>query len=116
MANIMGDDLDNVLTGTATGDVIDGGAGNDTLSGSTGDDTLIGGAGNDTLLGGVGADTMIGGTGDDYYQIDNAGDAVVEAAGEGVDTVASYLNGYALAANTENLMLMRRFCTVDMVL
>lgn len=106
MANIMGDDLDNVLTGTATADVIDGGAGNDTLSGSTGDDTLIGGAGNDTLLGGVGADTMIGGTGDDYYQIDNAGDAVVEAAGEGVDTVASYLNGYALAANTENLMLM----------
>ncbi len=106
MANIVGDNLDNVLTGTALADVIDGGAGNDTLSGSTGDDTLIGGAGNDTLLGGVGADTMVGGTGDDYYQIENAGDTVVEAVGEGVDTVATYLSGYTLAANTENLILM----------
>ncbi|WP_062110969.1 family 16 glycosylhydrolase [Aureimonas sp. AU40] len=65
---------------------------------------LIGGAGNDTLIGQGGADTMIGGTGDDYYDVDNAGDLVVEKPGEGRDTVAASID-YILPDNVENLTL-----------
>ena len=55
---------------------------------------------------GQGADRLIGGLGDDLYFIDDAGDAVVENAEEGTDTVQSYLPGYTLGANVENLTLL----------
>lgn len=83
------------------------GTGNDSdnmLVGGDGNDTLEGGAGNDTLNGGVGADSMTGGTGDDTYIVDNAGDVVTEATGEGTDTVRVGLGTYTLAANVENLV------------
>ena len=73
-ANIKGDGLDNVLTGTASRDTINPFDGNDTvyaLGGnddvlySFGDDTIHGGAGNDTLRGGRGLDTIYGGPGRD---------------------------------------------------
>ena len=67
--------------------------------------TLTGGAGGDWLDGGGGADTMIGGVGDDGYFADNAGDAIVENAGEGVETVYTSLSSYTLGANVENLLL-----------
>ncbi|KQT09615.1 peroxidase family protein [Ramlibacter sp. Leaf400] len=67
--------------------------------------TLAGGGGNDILDGATGADTMSGGTGNDSYGVDNAGDVVVEAAGEGVDTVSSYIGTYTLTDNVENLSL-----------
>ncbi|WP_187390576.1 Ig-like domain-containing protein [Aurantimonas sp. DM33-3] len=67
-------------------------------------DLVTGSAGNDVLNGGIGADTMIGGTGDDTYIVDDAGDVVVENAGEGQDVV--YANAsYVLAANIESLVL-----------
>jgi Ca2+-binding RTX toxin-like protein len=74
------------------------------LFGNAEANTLIGGGGNDTLVGQAGADTMIGGTGDDYYDVDNAGDRVVEKAGEGRDTVAASID-YTLSDNVENLTL-----------
>ena len=100
----LGANLENLaLTGT---DAVDG-TGNEldnVITGNGADNTLAGLAGNDTLDGGMGADTLLGGTGDDTYIVDNAGDAVVENAGEGVDTAKSSID-YTLTDNVENLTL-----------
>ena len=66
--------------------------------------TISGNSGNNTLDGGAAGDTMIGGGGNDIYVVDNAGDVVTEAAGEGTDAVQSSVT-YALGANIENLTL-----------
>lgn len=92
-----------VLSGTAA----ISGTGNalaNVLSGNAAANTLSGGDGNDIINGGAGADTLIGGTGNDLYTVDNAGDAVIEAAGGGNDTVQTALN-HTLAAHVENLVL-----------
>ena len=81
-----------------------GSAGNDSLTGRKDPDRLLGLAGNDTLNGGAQADLMIGGAGDDSYVVDHAGDGVVEAPGEGVDSVRSSVT-LTLAPEVENLTL-----------
>ncbi len=57
-AAIVGNALDNAITGTEGNDLLMGGAGKDELRGSGGDDTLVGGAGADTLSGGEGDDVF----------------------------------------------------------
>ena len=76
----------------------------DRLSGDQGSNVLTGLAGADILDGRAGADTMIGGTGSDKYFVDNAGDVIVEADGEGEDMVKAKVD-YALAAGVEVEML-----------
>jgi Ca2+-binding RTX toxin-like protein len=66
--------------------------------------TLYGNAGNNLLDGGAGADIMLGRAGNDTYFVDNAGDQVVENAGEGTDAVFSTVS-YALSPNVETLVL-----------
>jgi Ca2+-binding RTX toxin-like protein len=44
---------------------------------------------------------MAGGAGDDVYNVDDAGDQVVEAPGAGFDVVHTTLNSYALTDNVE---------------
>ncbi|WP_293007701.1 hemolysin expression modulating protein [Nitrosomonas sp.] len=62
---IIGDALDNILTGGPGHDEIDGGAGNDTITGGAGNGILNGGDGNDTLDGQEGTERLFGGNGDD---------------------------------------------------
>lgn len=120
--NGVGSGLDNVLTGNTAANILSGAGGNDTIDGGDGNDTLYGGdgadvltgkagndvlfgdAGNDSLNGGTGTDAMTGGSGDDVYIVDNAGDTVTEAIGEGTDRVESSV-AWVLGANQENLTL-----------
>lgn len=90
--------------GNTLGNAIYGNDGDNVLLGKEGDDRLSGGAGNDILVGGIGSDHMEGGAGDDAYQVDSAGDVVVEFANAGHDHVDSFID-YTLTANVEDLVL-----------
>jgi Ca2+-binding RTX toxin-like protein len=77
--------------------------GNDEIRTGAGTDTLNAGAGNDYLDGGSGADSMTGGDGDDVYIVDDVGDTITEASGQGTDVVHASSASYTLSANVENL-------------
>jgi Ca2+-binding RTX toxin-like protein len=101
-----GNGLANTINGNAAGNRLAGFGGDDRLSGQAGNDVLDGGEGNDVLLGGTGADTLVGGAGDDIYEVDDTGDLVWEAAGNGVtDNVFAYVD-FALPDEVENLIML----------
>jgi Ca2+-binding RTX toxin-like protein len=66
---------------------------------------ITGNAANNFINGFAGADTMAGGLGNDTYFVDNIGDVVTEASGEGTDIIFSTVDISALAANVENLTI-----------
>lgn len=65
---------------------------------------LIGNDGANKLDGGGNGDIMAGGKGNDTYVVDNAGDLVLEAPGEGTDSVISGVD-FTLGSEMENLTL-----------
>ena len=116
--NLWGDDGINDLNGMGGNDTLKGFGGNDFLEGGDGADqlfgmngtdflfgdggadTLDGGPDSDLLKGGGGDDVLRGGIGNDAYIVDSAADLVVEARGEGADTVATSVT-YVLPAGSE---------------
>ncbi len=111
--SVQGDSGDDILYGQTGNDRLEGGADNDSLHGGFGDDTLYGDSGNDVLNGnegndfldgGTGLNSMAGGDGNDTYFVDDNGDKLTEAPGQGTDTVRSTMH-YMLGANVENLIL-----------
>ncbi len=93
------------VSGSEFQDFISGNGSNNVLSGRGGDDRLYGNGGNDDLRGGSGADEMDGGTGNDSYEVDDAGDRVIEAFGEGTADRVDASISYTLGDNVERLTL-----------
>jgi len=60
---------------------------------------IYGNDGVNTLIGEGGADTLFGGGGNDFYRVEEAGDAVQESAGGGYDSVYA-LTSYTLTAGS----------------
>jgi Ca2+-binding RTX toxin-like protein len=104
IANVYGNDEDNVITGNGAVNQLEGGIGNDTLYGNAGNDILAGGDNDDILDGGAGVDEMYGGEGDDTYYVDNADDILGDS--DGTDTaIASVSYSLVDADPIENLVL-----------
>lgn len=100
-----GPGADSITSGNGN-DTHSGLDGNDTIKSGGGNDTIFGDAGNDSLDGQSGADSMTGGTGNDTFVVDSTGDKVIELSAQGIDTVKTSLNSYALANNVENLVAL----------
>lgn len=96
--NGTGNNQGNTLIGNAGNNQLNSGTGSDVIYANAGNDSISSGAGNDYIDGGAGQDTMAGGQGDDIYVIDNLNDHVIEASGEGWDTLI-------LGANINNFSL-----------
>ncbi|HEV2747496.1 MAG TPA: calcium-binding protein [Allosphingosinicella sp.] len=88
------------LRGAFTGDQFA-----NSLIGSARDDLILAAGGNDVLNGRGGADEMRGGQGDDRYFVDDLGDLVFEAIGQGFDRVNSSVH-FKLGQNSEQLFLI----------
>ncbi|HWK67965.1 MAG TPA: PQQ-dependent sugar dehydrogenase [Rhizobiaceae bacterium] len=86
----LGGAIHRLVPGVAAGD------GADAIDGGSGNDILYGGWGADRLNGGVGTDRMVGGLGNDTFYVDNVGDLVAEAPGQGLDSIQASVN-YTLA-------------------
>lgn len=75
--NIIGNDGDNVITGTTNNDSLSGNAGADQLFGANGNDTINSGNGDDRIIGGIGSDSLSGGLGSDLFDFNATNESLV---------------------------------------
>ncbi|WP_349371477.1 S8 family serine peptidase [Salinarimonas sp.] len=68
------------------------------------DNTIVGNDANNVLNGATGDDYMVGGGGNDLYVVGSIGDRTIEAAGQGIDTVRSWID-WTLSNHVERLEL-----------
>lgn len=94
---VLADGLENLT-------LLEGVKGKLNATGNAADNILTGNSGVNTLNGLAGADTMIGGAGNDVYYVDDAGDAVVEYADEGIDIVYASVS-FAMGQHVDKLTL-----------
>jgi Ca2+-binding RTX toxin-like protein len=84
-ANGVGNDLRNVVRGSAGDNALQGMAGNDWINSGDGRDSIDGGVGADFIFGGSGTDLIDGGSGNDKLQGASGNDQI--AGGAGKDSV-----------------------------
>jgi Ca2+-binding RTX toxin-like protein len=78
------------------------------LTGNELANTIYGNDGANILDGGSGADLLVGRLGDDWFYVDNAGDQIVESAGQGNDRIFAGAS-YALGAGVSVELLSTDF-------
>jgi Ca2+-binding RTX toxin-like protein len=100
MAVILGDNADNIMTGTRFADVIIGFGGNDEIRGRGGSDLIYGGRGSDDLRGNAGHDLIVGGSGNDDIVGDEGNDILLGGADN--DTLQAGLGNDALYGGAGN--------------
>lgn len=74
------------------------------IIGNSENNVLYSEGGDDLIDGRSGADLMIGAAGNDTYEVDDAGDRVIESADEGMDTIRSAIS-IVLPEHVERLLL-----------
>ncbi|MGB3930339.1 MAG: calcium-binding protein, partial [Sphingobium sp.] len=97
--------VDYQLVGDVEALTLTGRSHND-ATGNALDNVLTGNSGHNRLNGGAGADRMIGKGGNDIYYVSNAGDVVVEQAGEGHDLVVSTVSFDLRGTHVEDLRMI----------
>jgi Ca2+-binding RTX toxin-like protein len=96
--NAFGEQGNDLLIGTATGNHISGGLGDDTIDGGGDGDVLFGDAGNDVIFGGDGTDFIRGGPGNDILNGQNELDSL--SGGTGKDFLTGGANADIFNFNT----------------
>jgi endoglucanase len=104
LLQVFGNDGNDELYVVGNQNRLSGGNGNDTLHADGASNSLYGDAGDDSLSVSGDSNQLLGGAGNDAYVVDHTGDAVIENAGEGIDTVYATAH-FRLASNVENLVL-----------
>lgn len=91
------DNVENLIAWTSDGQTLIGNALANRISGN---------AGNDILNGAGGADVMVGAAGDDLYYVNDGGDDVIEAEGQGNDSIFASVTYSLTGRSVETLTLV----------
>ena len=105
--SIVGNELDNTITGGSNKNTLRGGNGNDSVVGGKKADKLYGDAGDDTIIAGAGNDSLWGGKGKDLFVYTAGNDLIADyATGDkislGAAISSSSVNGSNVVLTTKN--------------